>query len=91
MIKYLTLRARHFKEGTFLNGCFCPIANAANEKFNTNNANEGVDNLLIGPRDNRTIYLHLEYYDQFHNDYKLAEENNFDNTKIRTIRLTLRE
>lgn len=92
MIKYLTLRARHFKNKSFYPTC-CPIANAAKEKFNADYANEGVDHLIIRIRqnDDKTIYSHLEYCDQYPKDLKLAEEVGFDNTKIRTIRLTLRE
>lgn len=82
----LVLRAKHFRDVCYDDNLHCPLAQAAKEQFNTDYANEGVDNINIGKN---TMYNHQAYdATHFDLDESKACAKKFNNSIIRKIVLT---
>lgn len=81
----LPLKAKHFINTTYIDSCNCAIAKAAKEFFNTDKADEGVNELIINITDH---YSHDEYGPiEFMHDKSIAEKSEDQETIIRIILL----
>lgn len=85
----LKIRARHFRDASFMSNVDCPVARAAKDQFKAKDVAEAVFNIYVTKR-NIKVYSH-EYYDDkmFNRDSRKAK-GKVHNKIIREMVLTPR-
>jgi hypothetical protein len=85
----LELKAKYFKDTSFISITDCAIAKAAKDQFKVENVSEGLDILSLRFSNlEETEYKHEYYGDiDFNQDLEIAKKHNYDDTIIRKIEL----
>jgi hypothetical protein len=81
----LIVKAKHFKGASYESVCGCPLATAEKSQFKTDDASEGVNDILIGDVNySHKLYEHSDYL----KDYDKAKKLRFSNAVVNVFRLT---